>query len=211
MISQEQAEFNAVAAARYMSTLSPEAMAYLNGRGISGHTIAQFKLGQVDGSFPEHSDFEGRISVPYLTKLGGVQRFKFRRVGDGEGSAKYLTDYSPHRLYNTLAFERAEALGYIAICEGESDTWTVDGECGIPAVGIPGSDTWKSHPEWRLLFDGFRRVMFFNDPDTAGSKLKDQVLRDVEQAFAVNLDDSVDVNSVYQAKGREFIRAAAGV
>lgn len=210
MISQEVAEFNAIAAARYMSTLGPAARSYLNGRGISDQTIAQFKLGEVDGSFPEHADFEGRISVPYLTKLGGVQRFKFRRIGDG-GTAKYLTDYSPHRLYNTLAFERAEQLGYIAITEGESDCWTVDGECGMPCVGIPGIEAWKPHPEWRLLFDGFRRVIFFGDPDEAGDKLKAMILKDIEQAYAVTLDGLNDVNMYYQLNGREAIRNAAGV
>jgi DNA primase len=211
MISKEQAEFNAIAAARYMAALSPVARAYLNGRGISDDTIAKFKLGEVDGSFPEHGDYEGRISVPYITRLGGVQGFKFRRVGDDpNGGSKYLTNHMPTRLYNSLAFERAEQAGYIAICEGESDTWTVDGECGIPAVGVPGVDTWKSHPEWRLLFDGFRKVLFFGDQDDAGDKLKAQVLRDIEQAYAVQVTGK-DVNESYLKHGRDAIRAAAGV
>lgn len=215
MIPKELQDFNAVAAARYVTAMAnPACVArtYLNSRGISDATIDKFKLGYVDGSIAEHQDYRGRISVPYITKLGGVQGFKFRRVGDGEGT-KYLTNHMPTRLYNTLAFERAEALGYIAVVEGESDTWTLDGECGIPAVGIPGVDTWAAHPEWPLLFDGFKKVLFFGDPDEAGNKLKGKVLRDIEQAYPVSFDfaPGKDVNEVFVKFGRGAIRKAAGL
>lgn len=218
MISKELQDFNAVAAARYAAALSPAARAYLHQRGILDDTIKRFALGSVDGSFHEHSDYRGRISVPYITKLGGVQGFKFRRVGDGEGP-KYLSNHMPTRLYNTLAFEQAEMVGYIAICEGESDTWTLDGECGIPAVGVPGVDTWASHPEWPLLFDGFKKVLFFGDADQPGSiaaassgKFKAKVLGKIEQAFPVQLPAGVkDVNECFVKYGRTAIRKAAGL
>lgn len=211
MIPKELQDFNAVAAARYMGAMSPAAREYLNNRGITDATIAKFKLGTVDGSVPEHADYRGRISVPYITKLGGVQGFKFRRVGDGT-AAKYLANM-PIRMYNTLAFERAEALGYIAICEGESDTWTLDGECGIPTIGIWGVEGWSGHPEYVPNFDGFKRVLFFGDPDEAGNKLKARVLKDIEQAYPVTFDfaPGKDVNEVFQKFGRSAIRQAAGV
>lgn len=211
MIPKELADFNAVAAARYMAAMSPVTRAYLNERGISDETISKFKLGEVDGSIAEHQDYRGRISVPYITKLGGVQGFKFRRVGDGT-TAKYLASM-PIRLYNTLAFERAETLGYIGVCEGESDAWTLDGECGIPTIGIWGAEGWTGHPEYPLLFDGFRKVLFFGDPDEAGNKLKSKVLNSIEQAYAVSFSfaPDLDVNECFVKYGRNAIRKAAGL
>lgn len=211
MIPAEVAEVNAVAAARYLVAMTSPVRSYLNGRGISDATILKFKLGEVDGSFPEHSDALGRISVPYVTRLGGIQGFKFRRPNDESEQSKYISNNMPTRLYNVLAFEEAEQLGLIAVTEGESDCWTLDGECGIPTVGIPGADTWKAHPEWKLLFDGFGKVLFFADPDEPGDKLKSQVLRDLDNAYSIALDGKHDVNEYFKLNGREAVRAAAGV
>lgn len=199
-------------AAAYHAALVPGSLAhdYLRGRKISEESIGLFQLGVVDGSYPDHSDFTGRISVPYITKLGGVKGFKFRRVGEDEYQPKYLADYMPTRLYNPLAFERAEQLGYIALCEGEADTWTVDGECGIPAVAFPGVDTWKQHKEWPCLFDGLHRVIVFRHMDDAGDKAARWIRERLDHSIIVSLPLK-DVNLTYLQYGREFIREAAGV
>src|SRR5580704_13147941 len=138
-----------IAARAYAETLfipGSQAQSYLLGRGIAPEVADAYRLGEVDGSIPEHASYKGWISIPYLTKLGGVVSLKFRRIS-GEG-VKYIGPY-PTRIYNTLAFERAEQLGYIGICEGEIDAITTDSLCGIPTVGIPGVETWKAHPEWK--------------------------------------------------------------
>lgn len=199
-------------AERYHAALvdgSP-ALSYLLGRGISQRSIDLFRLGVVTDEFPEHRDFSGRISVPYDTPLGGVKGFKFRRVGDDDSVAKYVSDYMPTRLYNPAALGRAEQLGYIALNEGESDTWTVDGECGIPAVGFPGIETWKQHKEWPHLFDGFDRVIVFRDMDDAGEKAARWIRDRLDNALVVSLPLK-DVNLTYLKYGREFVRNAAGI
>lgn len=172
-----------------------------------GHEqAAALRLGVVDGTIPEHASYRGWLSIPYLTKLGGVVSLKFGRRDGGE--PKYIGPY-PTRIYNTLAFERAEELGYIGICEGEFDTAVADLLCGIPAVGIPGIETWKAHPEWKEIFKGFTRVLMFADPDEAGGRLATQILRDLDTAHTVALPG--DVNETYLSHGRDFIRKAAGV
>jgi DNA primase len=201
-------------AARYHAALVPGSPAhdYLSGRGISQKSIDWFRLGVVDGSYPEHVEWEGRISVPYITKLGGVKGFKFRRVGDDESEAKFKSSHMPVRLYNPLAFEEAERLGYIGLTEGEPDTWAAY-ECGIPAVGIPGVDTWAPHKEWRYLFDGVDRVLWLGDNDDAGKKLERKVmddLRNIVTVVKVTLPLK-DLNKTYQEHGREFVRNAAGL
>jgi 5S rRNA maturation endonuclease (ribonuclease M5) len=161
----------------------------------------------VDGGIPEHAASTGWISIPYLTRLGGVVQLKFRRLsGDGP---KYLGSGGQPRIYNTMALDLADQLGYVAICEGEFDALILDAYCAIPAVGIPGVDTWASRPEWREIFAGYSRVLVFADPDEPGQKLASRVLRDLDTAHLVALPG--DVNETYLAKGADFIREAAGV
>jgi hypothetical protein len=54
------------------------------------------------------------------------------------------------RLYNVSALHRASE--FIAVCEGEIDAITLDYKCGIPAVGVPGANSWKRHYS-KLLLD----------------------------------------------------------
>ena len=201
-------------AERYHAALVPgsPAQSYLLGRGISQRAIDWFRLGVVTGEFPEHKEFTGRISVPYVTKLGGVKGFKFRRVGDDDSVAKFLADYMPTRIYNPLAFEEAEQLGYIGLTEGEPDCWA-GFECGIQMAGIPGVDTWRQHKEWVHLFDGVDRVLWFGDNDDAGKKLEARVtdeLRNIVKVVKVSLPLK-DLNRTYSLHGREFVRNAAGL
>lgn len=180
----------------------------LSGRGITGSVIDAYRLGMVDGTIPEHESFTGWICIPYMTKLGGVVQLKFRRVDQGE--PKYMSSGGQPRLYNTPALDKAEQLGYVALCEGEFDAIILDALCGIPAVGIPGVDTWPSRPEWREIFTGFSRVLVFADQDEPGQKLAGKILRDLDTAHVVNLP-AKDVNQAYLESGAEKIREIAGV
>lgn len=213
MLSQEARDLLAEQAAWYHLALldgASQALGFLHGRGISQSAIGYFRLGVVDGKYPEHADYGGRICIPYVTKLGGVVGFKARRPNDTDDSPKYLSNHMSTRLYNTLAFERAEQLGYIAITEGEFDAMILTAECGIPAVGVPGVDTWKAHPEWPLLFDGFTKVYMFPDQDEAGEKLARRIEADLESAVIINLPGK-DVNESFLEYGADLIRTAAGL
>jgi len=143
---------------------------------------------------------------------------KFRRLS-GDGS-KYITPY-PTRIYNPMAFDRAEQLGYVAICEGEFDAIILDSVCGIPAVAIPGAETWKAHPEWREMFAGFSRVLVFKDRDedrtgpdgkvrNPGRELAHQIFSVLDTAHIVDLPGK-DVNDTYLSHGAGTIREAAGL
>lgn len=201
------------AASRYQNTLAfhqpgSPALSYLLGRGIDEEVTAAYRLGMVDGTIPEHAPFAGWISIPYLTRLGGVVQLKFRRLsGDGP---KYMGSGGPPRLYNTMALDLAEKLGYVAITEGEFDSIVLDGLCGIPAVAVPGIDTWGSRPEWREIFTGFSKVLVFADQDEPGQKLAARILRELDTAQLVSLP-SKDVNDTYLKYGADTIREAAGV
>jgi DNA primase len=198
------------AADRYHAALlepgSP-ALSYLRGRGMDHEQVSAYRLGVVDGSIPEHAPYRGWLSIPYVTRLGGVVSLKFRRLsGDGP---KYITPY-PTRIYNTMALDLAERLGYVAICEGEFDAITLDGLCAIPAVAIPGVETWQAHPEWRELFAGFSKVLVFADQDEPGQKLAARILRELDTAQLVSLP-AKDANESYLQYGADEIRKAASL
>lgn len=178
-----------------------------------------YRLGVVDGGIAEHAPYAGWISIPYLTKLGGVVQLKFRRLS-GDGS-KYMKTPGPPRIYNTIALDYADQFGYVAICEGEFDALILDRYCNIPAVGIPGVDTWKDRPEWREMFAGYSRVLVFPDqePDKTrpngtkhnpGRELGERILRDLDTAHLVKLP-AKDVNEAYLQFGADAIREVAGV
>jgi DNA primase len=213
MLSAELRASLGIAAGMYHAALmEPDlpAQSYLLGRGISLSVADAWHLGVVDGTIPEHAGYQGWISIPYLTRLGGVVQLKFRRLDGGE--PKYMGSGGSPRLYNTLALDRAEQLGYVAICEGEFDAIILDALCGIPAVGVPGVDTWGSRPEWREIFTGFSRVLVFPDQDEKGQgmKLASRILRELDTASLVSLP-AKDVNEAYLQFGADKIREAAGL
>lgn len=194
---------------------SPSGLAldYLDSRGISPALLAYFRLGVVDGSHDEHKDYAGMIAIPYLTPLAGPVSFKFRRphaCTETCQHAKYLGPYES-RLYNTKAMDRADKLGYIAAVEGEFNAMILDAQCKIPAVGIPGVEMWKAHPEWRELFRGYGQVLLFPDADEAGEKLAGLMRRDIDTAKIVRLPQEADANQAYLAVGARHIRELAGL
>jgi DNA primase len=221
-LSDEFRESLEKATARYewalQSQEGSQARSYLYGRGMQPHVIDAYRLGMVNADIPEHASYRGWISIPYITKLGGVVSLKFRRLDGGE--PKYISPYLT-RIYNALAFDKAEELGYIAITEGEFDAIILDGLCGIPAVAIPGVETWKAHPEWPELFRGFSRVLVFKDQDedreqsdgkvrNPGRELADQITRALDTAHVVDLP-AKDVNETYLEFGADRIREVAGL
>jgi|SRR5215469_508497 len=196
---------------------SSEALAarnYLNGRGISTEDASLHGLGIVTEEFDVHKDYQGRICFPYVTARAGVVSLKFRVAHDCTEQcqhSKYITPY-PTRIYNPGAFDKADRLGWIAIAEGEIDTITLMAKCDIPAVGVPGTDTWAKHPEWKELFRGYRKVFVFEDQDKPnqkgekpGEKLSKQILKDIDTAVLVKLPGK-DVNETFLKFGAAVIK-----
>ena len=67
----------------------------------------------------------------------------------------------------------AEAAGYVVLVEGESDCHTL-WHYGIPALGIPGANTWRD--EWaRQYLDQIPVVYAVVEPDTGGHSFRDSL------------------------------------
>lgn len=199
---------------------SMEALSYLNGRGIDSYVAETYRLGYVDRPEPEHIDFAGMISIPYV-KVTGIVGIKFRRLD--EVKPRYLaTPGCGVHFYNTNALMRPGR--FIGVCEGEIDAITLEANCKIPAVAVPGVTQWKAHPEWARLLDG-RQVLIFPDVDTKegpdgklpGEKLANAISDDLQSARIVRLpapgpgEPKMDVNLCYLRYGADEIRKRAGL
>lgn len=203
------------ATSTYQRALGDAGRSYLSDRGLSPEAIDFYRLGQVDKTYPEYESYAGWISIPYITRAGVVS-LKFRNLYPGDG-AKYITPF-PTRLYNPLALDESDQTGVLAIAEGEFDCEILHFECMIPAVGIPGVETYSKHPEWRELFRAYDEVLIFPDDDPEnpvnkrkpGEELAKALQRDVPQARIIKLPGQ-DVTKTFVDYGVAEIRRIAGV
>lgn len=225
LLSAEFKKSLETAVSRYETALQgPEgavARDYLSGRGLSPSVVSDYRLGLVDADSPDHSEYVGWISIPYLTR-GGVCSIKLRNLS-GYGK-KYVNPGYESRLYNTKAMDAADRTGILCIAEGEIDAITLTALCGLPAVGIPGVDSYKAHPEWRELFRAYQQVLIFEDQDEPqtrkvggvdeiyypGRELSKKLRGDVDSSRIVRLPTK-DVNDCYMEHGRDGVLQAAGL
>lgn len=212
-------------------TESPHVLSYLHGRGVSTASTDRFRLGLVADPPADHKSVEGRLAIPIIKQIG-ITAFKFKCIRPEcmvdttvrpwkekhEGHAKYIS-YEPMALYNVAALDNDK--GFIALAEGEFDAIVLDGECEIPAVGLPGTSSWGSHRFWRRLLRDFKRVYVFKDQDvhlkkSPGQKLADQILADVPHAIEIDLPvanegEKTDVTEIYCGEGRGYLREQVGL
>ena len=194
-----QKELLGRAADRYAASIY-QAEDYLKSRGIPMETARLARLGVVVEAEVGHEAYQGRLSIPYVTKTGVVD-LRFRSLNPAV-EPKYMgLTGAETKMYNVLDIERAS--NYIGICEGELDTITLSSCVGIPCVGVPGANSWKKHYT-RLLAD-FERVYVFADGDQPGKEFATSLARELPVTI-VQFPDGEDVNSFYISNGAEAIR-----
>ncbi len=199
-----QKELLGKATERYAANISL-AQDYLASRGIPLEVARLAQLGVVVEPEVGHEAYQGRLSIPYVTKSGVVD-LRFRSLNPAV-EPKYMgLTGADTRMYNVLDIERAG--DYIGICEGELDTLTLSACVGIPCVGVPGANSWKKHYS-RLLAD-FERVYVFADGDQPGKEFATSLSRELPVTI-VNFPDGEDVNSYYIKYGADSIREKAGL
>lgn len=178
---------------------------YLRSRGITMEVARLARLGVVVEPEVGHEIYQGRLSIPYVTKSGVVD-LRFRSLNPAV-EPKYMgLTGADTKMYNVLDVERAG--DFIAICEGELDTLTLSACVGIPCIGVPGANSWKKHYT-RLLAD-FERVYVFADGDQPGKEFATSLSRELPVTI-INFPDGEDVNSYYIKYGADAIREKAGL
>lgn len=203
--SKQQRESLNSAVSKYHAALegSP-AGEFLEHRGFSLSSIERYRFGYVQDPLPEHAQYEGMLAIPYLRyhpRFGwGTVDIRFRVLDDSK--PKYVSMHGAHpRLYNTPELLRG---GFeVGIAEGEIDAVTAT-ECGLPTVGVPGSQSWKPH--WTPLFRGYSRVWILGDGDDAGRSMVSKVADLLPNAQVVILPEGEDINSVFQKEGKQGVQ-----
>ena len=177
-------------------------------RKFTLETIDRFLLGGVVSPAVLDEDARGMLSIPYLTPAGPVA-LRFRRPPNKETGPKYWQLHGTElTIFNVKAFFESEDT--IAITEGEMDCMTL-AQAGIPAVGMPGASSWKSHFE--LLFEGYSSVLICadNDDTGAGRKFAANIAQKVPGPRVVLLPEGHDCNSYFAELGREALRDYLGM
>ena len=151
--------------------------------------------------------YKGFLSVPYLRwsadKEWAVVSMRFRCVEahDHKGHGKYMTTAGDRpRLYNTMALLKQSPI--VAITEGEIDAITAQ-LCGVPAVGVPGAQSWQ--PYFREPFLGYRDVFVLADGDEAGLAFAHTVAASLPNAKIIPMPAGEDVNSLVLKKTKDAL------
>jgi len=204
MLNEKQRALLTDASERYYNNLTPQAVSYLMGRGITKEAASLFRLGSVVEPSAGHEHAIGRLSIPYITPAG-VVGIKFRAIDDT--TPKYLWPTGQKiGLFNVPDLHKRS--NTIAICEGEIDTIVLSGIVGVPAVGVAGVSQWK--PWFPKLFESYSRILIFADNDVKedgrnpGQELAKRIKEDLDKAEIIHLPDNKDVNDVYLHDGNSW-------
>ena len=213
MLSTSQLESLTALALEYRQALSAEAFEYLvKERGISRDIIGRYGLGTVVGDHPSHEQYQGWISIPYITASNTVVGFKFRRIGNADPRFGSPAGQKSH-LFNVRDIQIESDT--IVLCEGELDTIIVSGMLEVPAVGCPGVASWKPH--YAKLFAGYDRVIIVGDNDdkengtNPGQDFSRRVAQEVQNSTIVLLPTGMDISDYYLTEGADKLRERLGL
>lgn len=194
-------------------------LAYLATRGIGPEAAVRFRLGVVTSPLAGDEQYRGRLSIPYLTPAG-VVNIRFRclkahdcattvlwtdKQGKPHHCPKYLSrEDAGTNLFNVLDLKRDSP--FICVAEGEIDTMSLS-LAGLPAVGVPGVDTWQKH--FSRCLEDFEVIYAFGDGDKAGSKFSNFLARET-RARPIRMPSGEDCNSIYVKEGADGLRRLIG-
>jgi hypothetical protein len=141
------------------------------------------------------------VRIPYLAENGEETAVRFRialaKSEEDDGRFRWRTG-SKTILYGLWRLAKIRKAGWVVLVEGESDTQTLWYH-GIPALGIPGVDTWKE--VWTHHLEGIEKIYVIIEPDKSGVALKDKLSasRIRERLHILNLGASKDASELHVA------------
>lgn len=150
---------------------------FLQGVGMVDRTTGTRQLVEIPYRDANGTQVATRLRQALQKGDRGDERFRW-----APGSILYL--------YGLDRFEPAVELGYTVIVEGESDCWTL-WHAGIPAVGVPGANTWKD--AWEDHLAGIPRIYVVREPDAGGQNLIQRLLQSSlrDSLYVIDLDGDV--------------------
>jgi putative DNA primase/helicase len=146
------------------------------------------------------------VRIPYRDEKGEEVSVRFRialeKSEEGDERFKWRTG-SKAMLYGLWRLEQIRKAGWVVLVEGESDTQALWFH-GIPALGIPGADTWKER--WAEHLEGIKKIYVVIEPDEGGQTFKEKLLASSirERLHFVDLGEFKDASGLYLADRENF-------
>ena len=197
-LSNSQRTFLLRATQQYASKISL-ASDYLSQRSLSVEEATIFHLGVVDEPLPGHEQYQGKLSIPYITPSGVVD-LRFRSI-HGEDPKFMGLLCAKTTMFNTQACFVEDR--YICVSEGEFDCIVMSVKTEHPTIGIPGANNWKPH--YTRILDDFDIVIVLADGDAAGLEFGKKISRELSNVTVISMPDGEDVNSVVTKQGSEWL------
>jgi hypothetical protein len=154
-------------------------------------------------------DLPGGVGIPYHNAAGEEIAVK-RRTALKATEGSYWPQGQPLAAYGIWRIDRANRAGFLILAEGESDVWTL-WHHGLPALGLPGSNTAKTL-EWEHVA-AVSTVYVVREPDTGGDSFVPGVAARLKvigyrgDAFELRMPDGVKDPSDLHVKDPERFRA----
>lgn len=152
------------------------------------------------------------VFIPYKGIDGEIQARRYRNapsVNKKESRFSWQSGAKiiPYGLWRIPAYKQ-EGIKHLFLVEGESDChtlWSYD----IPALGIPGSNTFKR--EWSAFLEGFD-LYIYEEPDEAGKHMVENLCTQLlgsnfkNKVYRIQIEDYKDPSSLHVNVPDHFIK-----
>ena len=109
------------------------------------------------------------VRIPYFDRSRAEIAVRYRLALEGDNRFRWKSGTKP-QLYGQDRLDEPRTAGYVVVVEGESDVHTLWFH-GIPAVGIPGANSWRDERDACHL-EGIPKICAVVEPDRGGETVK---------------------------------------
>lgn len=178
------------------------------GREWADDMIEAGTLGYVDVPAPGDEHARGRLCIPYVTTSGNIHALKFRCIQQHDCKEAKHGKYINRSGLGSHMYLPQSTIGKhdtVAICEGELDALACTVVVGIPAIGIPGVNSFNERTGriWPLILADFTEVLIMGDADDKGQGAEFAEMLSIKyldnRARTVMMPDGHDLSSYLTA------------
>jgi hypothetical protein len=151
------------------------------------------------------------VRIPYLSESGVEEAVRFRVSLNGDDKFRWKAGTKARgKLYGLSRLPRARELGYVILCEGESDAQTLWLH-GFPGLALAGAAMWDEtrNPE---QLDGLDAIYVLIEPDKGGEAmlrwLRGSAIRDRVRLIRLETKDVSELHLADEASFAERLEAA---
>lgn len=145
------------------------------------------------------------LMIPYYASDGTLMRRRMR-VSKRKGHADKFWEGQGGSIpgaYGLWIVAKTDVTHPVVIVEGESDCHALWSH-SVPAVGLPGAETWRHCREALLPLLAGRTVYVWEEPDAAGAAMLRDVAADIPDARVLRLDGVKDPCKLRQNDPAQF-------